>query len=165
METIERTPTPRESLFALHTKITNNLANDFLFYNELSHRHYAENIDIADIDGAVIDFCETFNKPLHDDEGEELEKFDFLKAFRVQQERLAEQIHTALTTNKFDALLIFLEEEQKLIHDNTLFSALSQNLEVILDAELDTLTDWYNDLITETIKLCERIYTEPEFML
>lgn len=169
MESLEKTPTPREMLFSLQQHLSKLTADKNEFYSELSKRVGEEEIAVADSDNlasATEVYNEDYTQTTRDEDGEVTEQVNLLLVLQSQFAELQIKITQALENKvNFGALLNYLELEQRQIYDDVLFRALKKNDEAEVEGDLDVLTDWYNDILTKTILYLDRIYQEPQFDL
>lgn len=170
MESLERTPTPRELLFSLQQHLHKVLSSDGEFYTELAKATQEGDFDEKD-DEAVAKHTQFFNElylvKIRDEDGEVVDEVDTLQIIKEKLSKLYSKINAAVTApqlsdDAWSDLNKFLETEKRQIEDDELFKALIENTEVTIKNDLDTLIDWYNNMLTQTIKSIDRIYREPE---
>jgi hypothetical protein len=167
MESLDRTPTPREQLFSLQQHLQSMTVHDNEFYSELSKR-IGEEVITADDTDYLATVAEIYNKDFvvttRDDDGEVIAEQNLLQVMKGKFAELQTKIDAALThPDNFGALIMFLEAEQRKIHDDALIEVVLENSDTELEGNVDVLTDWYDDILNQTIRLVDSIYQEPEF--
>lgn len=169
MESLERTPTPREELFALGRQLLQLVSSREEFYAELVTLSGEGEIDVSD-EAVVAQYEKFFNEqytitPSEDEENNETKKVNVLEIIRSKFSELSLKIESALQEEKFGELIDFLESEQHHIHDDELFTVVNVEDDFDLQQALDVLIDWYNKILSNTISLVDKLYSDPEFVL
>lgn len=173
MESLERTPTPREMLFSLQRHLQKLVSSSGDFYGELSKIAKEGELDVTD--DVAVAAREKFFEELYavvppetdeeDDEGTVDEIVSALETLRKKYEELSLTIEAALAESNFSGLIDFLEREQRQIYDDALFKMAPEYTDVDTCADFDVLIDWYNKILNDTISIVDKIYSDPEFDL
>jgi hypothetical protein len=168
MESLERTPTPRELLFSLYKNLDTLTTSQEEFYNELLKVTLEEELDGAnqgDVAKQQQFLNELYEVKILDEDGGVVEEINVLPIIQNKFQELSSKIKAALQEEKFGELIDFLESEQHQVHDDTLFGDIPEKGDYEFQANVDVLTDWYNNVLNQTIKHIDKIYTEKEFDL
>lgn len=163
METIERTPTPREQLHTFVQQL-NSYLDDEIFYQELCARVEGRAHDGANIGTTKKFLNEIYTAHLHDDEGDETEVINLLLMFRARVAELATHVQSAFKQNTFHTLSQYTETIQTETPTNKLFETMLQTAGTELEypADIEIIDSWYRELINRLVALLAKVYAEPE---